>query len=323
MALVKKKANSISVSDFCDSLKASLSLGVVAGHDGLSRRIRVPEVNRPGIALTGYFNYFASKRIQVIGKVEYNYLSTLNPEVRRRIYTQLMEKNIPCVIFARRYRPHKELIELGNKMNVPVIRSGRITMHIVNKASAFLEDEFAPTTCMSGTLMEVFGLGILITGKSGVGKSECALALIEKSHRLVSDDVVKIRKRDLELVGFGEKLTRHHMEVRGLGIINVQTLFGAGCVREMKKIDLVANLEEWDPNREYDRLGLDERTVSILGVRVPHLLIPVKPGRDLCLILETAALSQRLKLMGYYTAREFNRELLLHIQKKKHKTIPF
>ncbi len=310
----------LTVKDFYQSLKDSLDLTLVAGAQGMNRRVTVPEVNRPGIALTGYFDYFASRRIQVLGKVEMTYLSTLKPPVRLRVLSQLLEKGIPCVIISRRYRPPDELLELGNTMGVPIYRSSLITMHIVNKASLYLEDQFAPTTCMSGTLVEVFGLGILITGKSGVGKSESALALIENGHRLVSDDVVKIRRRDEELIGFGEKLTRYHMEIRGLGIINVQTLFGAGCVREMKKIDIVTNLEEWMPDAEYDRLGLDDKTINILGVHVPHLTIPVRPGRDLCLILETAALSQRLKIMGYFPAQEFNRELLSLIQKKKQQT---
>ena len=314
---MKKEHKSISVKEFFEALKSPLELTLVAGQKGLNRKISVPEVNRPGIALAGYFDYFASKRIQVIGKVEIAYLANLSPIKRREILTQLMQRGIPCVIISRRYRAPIELLEIANAMRVPVFRSTLITMNIVNKISSYLEDIFAPTTCVSGTLVEVFGLGIMLTGKSGVGKSECALALTENGHRLVSDDIVKIRRTEQQLVGFGEKLTRHHMEIRGLGIINVQTLFGAGCVREQKKLYLIVNLEFWEPDREYDRLGLDEQTVDILGIKVPQLVIPVRPGRDLCLILETAALSQRLKIMGYYPAREFNRELMLHIQKQK------
>ena len=301
----------LTVGQFYERMKESLHLELVAPNRGLKKRIRVPEVDRPGIALAGYFQYFAFKRIQVLGKVEITFLNTLTKEERHDRLKKLLSTSIPCVIVARRYKIPFELLSLSKEARVPIFRSSLITMKVVNKATLFLEDEYSPSTSISGDLVEVFGVGVLIMGKSGVGKSECALGLIHRGHRLVSDDVVKVKIEDgRQLIGFGSQVTRHHMEIRGLGIINVQTLFGAGCVRERKRIDIVVTLEDWDPNKEYDRLGLTEQSFTILGISVPHIVIPVKPGRDMALLVEMASLNQRLKFMGYHSALEFNNALI-------------
>ena len=305
------KKNAITVEHFYNEMKDPLKLEIVAGQQGLSRTIKVAELNRPGLAFAGYFDYFASKRIQVIGKVELFYLNNMTPRLRQVRIRDLFQQQIPCVIISRRYKPLKELVDYANKYEVPLLRSPLITMTLLNRATLFLENAFAPTISVIGDLMEVFGIGVMIRGKSGVGKSECALGLIKKGHRLVADDSFKIKREDnMTLLGHGKKLTRHHMEIRGIGIINVQTLFGAGCVRESKRIDLVIDLEPWQPDKEYERLGIEDNTVTILGVHLPRIEIPVKPGRDMVMLVETACLNHRLKLGGYHAAKDFNTELL-------------
>jgi HPr kinase/phosphorylase len=301
----------ISVKQFYESLKDKLKLSIVAGEAGLERQINVAEINRPGLAFAGYFKYFASKRVQVIGKVEIKYLEMLPPEQRRAQIIKLLEKKIPCCIIARNYKPPKELIEEAEKHSVPLFSSPLITMVLLNKATIFLADWFAPSVSVTGDLLEVYGVGILLRGPSGVGKSECALSLIKRGHRLIADDIVRVKLRGGDtLMGSGNPITRHHMEIRGLGIINVQTLFGAGCIREDKRIDIVISMEEWKPKKEYERLGLAEHTFTVLGMHLPHIIIPVRPGREVALLVEVACLNQRLKWLGHYSAKELNERLL-------------
>jgi HPr kinase/phosphorylase len=301
-----------------DKMRDELRLSLQAGKRGMNRRIKVAEVERPGLAITGFFDYFASRRIQVIGKVEIYYLRSLTSEVRRARIRELMDHNVPCLIVARNYRPPRELVEEADGYNVPLFRSPMITMNLVNRLTLFLDEEFAPTVSIPGNLMEVFGVGVLIRGKGGVGKSETSLGLIEKGHRLVTDDIVRIRLREGRyLVGTGAELTRHHMEIRGLGIINVQALFGAVCFKQEAPIDMVVTLERWDPEKEYERLGIEEETISILGRPVPHLLIPVRVGRDIVLMVETAALNHRLKASGYNPAKQLNEKLMALMTKQR------
>lgn len=303
--------DSITVKEFYNNLKDKLKLRIVAGENGLDRKITVAEINRPGLALAGYFKYFASKRVQVIGKVEITYLETLSAEERRRQIKKLLQEDVPCCIVSRNYIPPEELVEESNNFSIPLFRSPLITMVLLNKATLFLADYFAPATSITGDMLEIYGVGALLRGESGVGKSECALSLINRGHRLIADDIVKIKVRGGDtLVGFGSSLTRHHMEIRGLGIINVQTLFGAGCVRDDKRIDIVISMEEWDPNKEYERLGLEEQTFNILGIDIPYVVIPVRPGRDVALLVEVACLNQRLKWLGYHSARDLNTQLI-------------
>lgn len=310
-------ANGIKVEDFYKGIVSSLGLLLVAGEKGLKRRIKVAEVNRPGLALSGYFEYFASERVQILGKVEISYLKKLSPKVRRKRISELLAQNIPCCIVARNYLPPSELIEEANKRKIPVFRSNLITMILVNKATLFLEDVFSRSTTVTGDFVEVYGVGVIIIGGSGVGKSECALSLIERGHRLVADDVIRVKyiegKRP---IGSGNELTKYHMEVRGLGIINVQTLFGVACIRGEREIDIVITLEAWDSEKDYDRVGIDEQKYRIFDFDLPHLVIPVRPGRDLALIVEVAALNYRLKSMGYHSARELNKRLIEYMKKE-------
>ncbi len=312
-----KRVKGIPVQVFYQEMKEKLRLDLIAGEKGLTNQIRVAELNRPGLALAGYFDYFARNRIQVLGKVELKYLSTLTSHERHLQFRRLMAQKIPTCILARKLVPPKELVEEAEKAKVPLFRSPKITMHLVNLITLYLEDKFAPTTTMSGNLVEVFGMGMLILGSSGAGKSECALSLIKRGHRLVADDVVQLKLEDgRELIGSSNSLTRYHMEIRGLGIINVQKIFGAGCVRHYKQVDTVITLEEWQKNKEYERVGLEDKMIEILGLKLPHLTIPVRPGRDIALLVETASLNQRLKYMGIHSAREFNRALLERLEGK-------
>jgi len=310
--------NNITVGHFYASLKDKLKLDLVAGRKGLKKTIKVAEINRPGLAFSGYLKYFAFKRIQIIGKVEMTYLRNM-PKARLRMRIQrFLSYNIPCCIISRNYIPPKMLIEEAEKCAVPLFRSPLITMALLNKATVFLEDFFAPVISMPGDLLEVFGVGVLLKGESGIGKSESALSLIKRGHRLIADDAVKIKLKGGDtLVGFGNPLTRHHMEIRGIGIVNVQTLFGVGCIRDNKRIDLIINMEEWMQDKEYERLGLEERTSNILGIEIPYMVIPIRPGRDIALLVEVAALNQRLKWLGYHSARDFNDRLISLMKHKK------
>lgn len=302
---------SYSVEDLYLQHGPRLGLELVAGKEGLQRKILVPEVYRPGLPLAGYMKSHAQKRILIFGKVEIEFLRDLSEEKRIERLSVLLQMPSPAVILARRYRPPKELANLCEKHQVPLFRTGLSTMNLLSKLTQLLTEEFAPSMICHGSLVEVFGVGVLIQGDSSVGKSEAALGLVERGHRLVSDDVVRVKKREgMHLEGFGAGLTQYHMEIRGIGIINVAHLYGAVCVRTSKSIDLIVKLEVWDDNHFYDRVGLEEHHLNLLGVKVPFHILPVKPGRDVVLLLETIALNHRLKGMGYNSASEFQHKLL-------------
>ncbi len=299
------------VQDLFDQHGTNLGLELVAGKRGVRRRIKVPEANRPGLGITGYLKNYASKRILVFGKVDVQYLRDLDSRTRVERLEAILTADTPAVIVTRRYRPPKELLFLCEKRDIPLFRTPMKTMNLLSRLTLLLTGEFSPTVTLHGTLVEVFGVGVLIQGDSSVGKSEAALGLIERGHRLISDDVVKVKKREGNyLEGCGAELTKHHMEIRGIGIINVAHLYGAVCVRNEKSIDLVVKLETWDDHSFYDRVGTDEKYCDILGIDLPLHILPVKPGRDVVLLLETIALNHRLKDMGYNSAREFKRKLL-------------
>jgi len=297
-----------------------LSLELVAGEKGLAKPIKVPEAQRPGLSLAGYIKSHAGKRIHVFGRVEIEYMRTLDAKTRLKRLEAILSLPIPAIVVARRYRPPKELVALCQKYDIPLFRTSMSTMNLLSKLMIVLAEAFAESISCHGTLVEVFGVGILIQGDSSVGKSEAALGLIERGHRLISDDVVRIKKKDGSfLEGFGVELTRHHMEIRGIGIINVALLYGAVCVRDSKSIDMVVRLESWNESYFYDRVGLEEKTAEFLGIKVPFHLLPVKPGRDVVLLFETLALNHSLKEMGYHSAKEFNAKLLETIAAKSNK----
>lgn len=308
----------VTVQDFYERQRQALELELVEGAKGLKRVIRVPEAHRPGLSLAGYLRSHAKKRILVFGRVEMDFLRDLAPQRRIACLKSLLTSVTPAVIVSRRLVLPKELIALCKERKMPLFRSKMQTMQLLKCLLFLLDEAFAPTMTCHGCLVEVFGLGVLIQGDSSVGKSEAALGLIERGHRLISDDVVKIRRCEGGVLeGTGVDLGKHHMEVRGIGIINVANLYGAVCICDKKNIDIVVKLEVWDDDHAYDRLGLDEKTVEILGVPIPIHILPVKPGRDVVLLLETITLNHRLKSMGYHSAREFEKNLFTALSQRR------
>ena len=281
-------------------------------------RITTPEINRPALQLAGYFEHFASERVQIIGYVEYTYLKSLDRDVKLANYEQFLSSDIPCVIYSTRTEPDEDMIELAKKYHKPLLSSHRITSDLMAEVIRWLGVELAPCISIHGVLMDVYGEGILIMGESGIGKSEAALELIKRGHRLITDDVVEIHKvSDDTLVGTSPEITRHFIELRGIGIIDVKTLYGVESVRETQSIDLVIKLEEWDKDKEYDRLGLNEEYTEFLGNKVTCHSIPIRPGRNLAIIVESAAVNHRQKKMGYNAAQELYRRVQESISRNK------
>ncbi len=288
----------------------ALDLKCITGRPGLVRELKVPEINRPGLELSGFYDNFAYQRIQIFGRGETAYLQKLQQEGKRETLEKLFSCEIPCCVFTHQLEPTSDFIELSENTECAVLQTDLTTSEFTTRVIRVLDNIFAPKQSIHGVLVEVFGIGILIQGDSGVGKSEVALSLIERSHRLVADDLVEIRRVSGNiLMGTGTGVSSHHMEIRGLGIINITHLFGVGAIRDKKQIQVVVKLEEWDSNKVYDRLGAEENTADILGVQVPYLVIPVKPGRNIPVIIETAAMNERLKKMGYYSAKEFTQNI--------------
>lgn len=293
-----------------DTFVSALELEVIFGGERKAIDITTSDLNRPGLQFTGYFEFFAYDRLQVIGKAEMNYLLDLEPDLRRGRLGQYMAQPMPGIIICRNMQCPVELLEAAQEAGIPLFRSRMVTTKFTQIAITFINRCLAPIVTRHGVLMDVFGVGVMITGESGVGKSECALELVKRGHRLVADDVVEIRKvADNRLSGESPGTVRHFMEVRGVGIINIKNMFGVGAVINAKSIDLVAHLELWNDAKEYDRLGLSEEFVTILGVKLQRLTIPVRPGRNLAIILEVAASNYRLKSMGYHAAQELDERL--------------
>jgi HPr kinase/phosphorylase len=298
-----------------------LGLEILAGRKGLCRRIQKPEVHRPGLALAGFLKNFASARLLVFGRGEIDFIRQMDEGSRIARIEAMMTHATPAIIVPKLRLP-KELMAVCENKSIPLFRANLSATNLVSRITFLLTEEFSPCVTLHGTLVELFGVGVLIQGESCVGKSEAALGLIERGHRLISDDVVRVKKKEGHLIGSGPELTRHLMEIRGIGIINVAHLYGAVCVRPDKALDIVVKLEEWNDQHFYDRVGLDEKFIDILGVSTPYHILPVKPGRDVVLLVETIALNHRLKDMGYNSAKEFNTKLLETIaQKRKRKKL--
>jgi HPr kinase/phosphorylase len=281
-------------------------------------RVITAEINRPALQLAGYLEHFANERVQIIGYVEYTYLMQLNEDERMFKYERLISSSIPCVIFSAMTRPTEAMINVALKYNVPTFVSDRTTSNMMAEIIRWLGVQLAPCISIHGVLVDVFGEGVLITGESGIGKSEAALELIKRGHRLISDDVVEIRKvSDATLVGSAPDITRHFIELRGIGIIDVKTLYGVECVKNTGAIDLVIKLEEWSRDKEYDRLGLHEEYTEYLGNKVVCHSLPIRPGRNLAIIVETAAVNHRQKKMGYNAAEELYRRVQENFTSKR------
>ena len=303
----------------------ALNLRCIGGRKGLARDIQIPDLNRPGLALSGFYDSFAYQRIQIFGRGENAYLRKLREENKTETISKMLTYQIPCCIFTHNLTPDKNFFEFAEKFGCAILQTDLPTTEFTARLMRVLSNIFAPMVSMHGVLVEVFGIGILLLGDSGVGKSETALELIERGHRLVADDVVEIRCMNGNfLMGAGaNKIIGHHMEIRGLGIINVTHLFGVGAIRDKKQIQMVVKLEEWDVNKVYDRIGTDDKTMDVLGVQVTMLEIPVKPGRNIPIIIETAAMNERLKKMGYYSAREFNHNILKWLESENARSLYF
>ncbi len=289
-----------------------LQLKCIAGRKGLGREITVSHIDRPGLALAGYFDNFAYQRVQIFGRGEFAFIKKMIEANNTDSIEKFFTFPFPCCVFPYSATPEKFFIELAEKVRCPILQTPLTSPEFSGRLTRVLENIFAPQQVVHGVFVEVSGIGVLIKGKSGVGKSEAALELIERGHSLIADDLVEIKRiRGNHLEGRGgNAFLAHHMEIRGLGIINITHLFGVGSIRDSEQIQLIVNLETWDPDKAYDRIGASEMTEEILGVHVPCLIIPVKPGRNIPIIIETAAMNERLKKMGYYSAREFNQNVM-------------
>jgi HPr kinase/phosphorylase len=312
-----KAINGITVAHFFDTYGDKLELELVHGGNGLHRLIKEGSINRPALALTGFFKYFANKRIQVLGAAEMTFLKTLDQRKQIEIFSEMVKRGIPCLVLTRNYVPTHPLVAVAEEMRLPIFRTPMITMNFVNAATLCIDNEFAPSGTEHATTLDIKGIGVMIRGDSGIGKSECALALIERGHSLVADDLTIIRVADeRELNASSRALNRGYMECRGIGIINIAEMFGVKSIRLEKRIDLVVTLKEWTPEVVEERTGLEENYYEILGVKVPHIEFFVRPGRDIARLIEVAAMVQALKQMGHDPARNFNDRLIAHMQEQ-------
>ncbi len=283
---------------------------VVAGTGGLKRNITVPDLYRPGLEMAGYFTYYPSERVQILGRTELSFFQTLSEDEKSERAKQLFDDVTPCICISRNLEVPLEICAAAEKAGIPVLRSPIATTILSSRITGFLENDLAPRTTVHGVLVDVYGIGVLIMGSSGIGKSETALELVKRGHRLIADDAVEIRQTtDHILFGVAPELIKHLLEIRGVGIINVMTLFGAGAVRNEKRVTVIVRLENWQPDKSYDRLGIDEETTKILDTSIPQVTIPVRPGRNLAVIIEVAAMNYRLKRMGYNAALQFANKL--------------
>ncbi len=300
-----------------------LELTLEAGQGGIGRHLVSIDVNRPGLALAGFYRNFAQDRIQVFGRGETAYLEDCTAADRERIIAEFFRYPHPGLVFTHGNQPPPEFLEAAESTNTPLMTTNLSTHNFIVLFTQYMSEELAPSTSLHGVLIDVFGVGILLMGSSGIGKSETALELVERHHRLVADDIVHIRcVGETELVGRASEVIEHHMELRGVGIINVKDLFGVGAILGRCKIDLVIRMEDWDQKKDYDRLGIEEETVDILGVQVPRILLPVRPGRNVPILIETAAMNHRSKRMGYHAARELSNRINAQILKKNARKAP-
>ncbi len=300
----------LTIQEILDETEAGLDLELLAGAGGLANRVTAPRIQKPGLALAGYDASLHPDRIQILGSTELSYLAAMPREQAKKLAQQLCSNKLSCMIITKQQEAPDYLLEAADQVRTPLLRTSHLSSHFISLITKFLEERLLPTSTLHGVLVDILGVGVLLQGKSGVGKSECALDLILRGYRLVADDVIKVRlKLPAVIFGEGMDLLHYHMEIRGLGILNIKHLFGVAAIRERKKVDLVIELVPWDEGKEYDRLGLEEQTFEIHGVELPFVRIPVAPGRNISSIVEVAARNQLLKEMGYHSAREFQ-ELL-------------
>lgn len=299
----------------------NFNLTLVAGEDGIRREIASNDIHRPGFEMTGFFEYYPRERIQIIGKTEMKYFLKLSPEEQQDRADRLCTDITPGLVVTNWMDIPGVLLDAANEAGVPILRSPRTTNRVIVRITNYLGSQYAPTTAVHGVLVDIYGVGVLIMGQSGVGKSETALELVKRGHRLVADDSVEIRQEDYDaLIGSSPPLIEHLLEIRGLGILNVMTLFGAGAVKSQKRISYIVQLELWDDKKQYERLGIEEDSMKILDVTIPKATIPVRPGRNLAVIIEVAAMNFRLRRMGVNAAEEFSDQLATMIQESDKNT---
>jgi len=303
--------DTVTVERFYTEHESELKLKLLAGAAGLKRVIREPTVNRPGLILAGFTRYFAWKRVQVLGNADAYFLKSLPEEQRIHRCQELLSYKLPCLVFSRNLPPDHHLLQAAEAADVPLFQTPLITMKFINLATLALEMMFAPRATELGSMVDILGVGVIIRGESGIGKSESVLALIERGYSLVADDVTKVTLVDgREIIGTSGEVTRNHMEVRGIGIINVAAMFGVKCIRHEMRVDLVISLKAWNEVEDVDRLGMEQEKVKILGVEIPHITLPVRPGRDLARLIEVAAFHTKLKMSGHNPAKELNDRLI-------------
>ncbi|HZZ56977.1 MAG TPA: HPr(Ser) kinase/phosphatase [Opitutaceae bacterium] len=308
---MQKAIHGITVAHFFETYRSKLQMELVTGHEGVHRLIREGSINRPSLALTGFFKYFANKRIQVLGAAEMTYLKTRTPKDQMSIFEEMAKRAVPCLVLTRNFNPTPAMHSVAHEMKLPIFRTPLITMNFVNLATLCIDNEFAPSAIEHATTLDVRGVGVMLRGDSGVGKSECALALIERGHSLVADDLTVIKLLDeRELMASSRPLNRGYMECRGIGIINIAEMFGVKSIRLEKRIDMVVSLREWTPEVVEERTGLEEHFYPILSMKVPHIELFVRPGRDMARLVEVAALTQALKRIGHDPAKDFNDRLI-------------
>ncbi len=281
-------------------------------------KITQPDINRPALQLAGFFEFFETTRVQVIGFVEYSYMDEMDEERRMKIYTELLKEDIPCIIYCRNLEPDETFRRIAVERGLPIFNTSKATSPFMAEIIRWLNVKLAPCISIHGVLVDVYGEGLLITGESGIGKSEAALELVKRGHRLITDDVVEIRKvSDDTLIGSAPDITKHFIELRGIGIVDIKALYGASSVKDTQSIDLVIRLEDWDKDKDYDRLGLEEEYTEYLGNKVVCHNIPIRPGRNLAIICESAAVNYRQKKMGYNAAKELYKRVQDNLAKKK------
>lgn len=307
---MSQQAPFVEVRELLGQELAGLQLEVLQGESKLDNRILNPRVQKPGLAFAGYYRYIKPGRVQIVGESEIHFLGEMDAAQRLERCRQVTERPVPVFVVTKGLDPVAEMADLCRKKQIPMLRSPALSSTIIKRISYFLEERLVPTTHLHGVLLDIYGLGVLLIGESGVGKSECALDLIARGHSLVADDRVTVKLYPSgELVGYCDEPLRHHMELRGLGIVNVHDLFGLAAVRERRQIELVIELEKWDETRAYDRLGLDETVYEILETPVPYIKMPVALGRNLSILVEIAARNHLLKMQGHHSARDFARKL--------------
>ena len=313
-----KRRHELSVGEFYKRYGDELGLSLQGSDVGFDRLIKEPTINRPGLVLAGFYTYFAFKRIQVIGNSENSYLKSLTASQRTKQFTDLCNRKIPCIVISRGYEIPKELLEIAERKGISILKTKMISMKFINAATIRLEWDFAPITSEHGCMVDVQGIGVMVRGDSGTGKSECVLGLIERGASLVADDIVRYRSIEgRELIGTSPSMGRFHMEVRGLGIINVPRIFGVASMRVEKRLDLVVTLRSVEKIQDIERVGIRKKNYEILNIKVPHIELPVAPGRDMAGLVEVAALDQKLKTFGHDSAIEFDKKLLKTIAEKR------